>query len=59
MVYLIAATALPLGWLAGLLTFRRTLKWCPDCGAGLKCPSCVRLSFRHMRQPVHGHDRSG
>lgn len=41
MVYLITATALAGGWLAGLLTFRRSLRWCPSCGADLKCPRCV------------------
>lgn len=29
---------LMLGFLAGLLTFKRTLQWCRECGAQLTCP---------------------
>jgi hypothetical protein len=29
-----------LGWLAGMLTFRRSLGWCPRDGATLTCPAC-------------------
>jgi len=31
-----------LGWLAGMLTFRRSLRWCPRCGETLRCGSCRR-----------------
>lgn len=46
MDYLIITTALAAGWLAGLLTFRRSLRWCPTCGADLKCPRCVHYLTR-------------
>jgi len=29
-----------LGVLAGLLTFKRSLRWCPNCGATLACLHC-------------------
>lgn len=32
---------LVLGFLAGLLTFRRTLRWCRACGETLTCARCV------------------
>lgn len=40
----IAATgaALVLGFLAGLLTFKRSLQWRRSCGASLSCPECTR-----------------
>jgi hypothetical protein len=30
-----------LGWVAGMLTFRRSLRWCAACGRMLRCPDCV------------------
>jgi hypothetical protein len=30
-----------LGFLCGLLTFKRTLRWCRRCGETLTCPRCV------------------
>jgi hypothetical protein len=40
-VYLWVATTglgLVLGFVAGLATFKRSLCWCPGCGAELTCP---------------------
>jgi hypothetical protein len=34
-----ALSALGLGFLAGLLTFKRSLR-CPGCGWVLRCPRC-------------------
>ena len=34
--------ALVVGFLAGLLTFKRSLRWCPQCGETLRCPYCPR-----------------
>jgi hypothetical protein len=36
---LLAVTAI-LGFLAGFLTFRRSLQWCKACGWTLECPVC-------------------
>jgi hypothetical protein len=33
--------ALVVGFAAGFVTFRRSLKWCPSCGAGLRCIECT------------------
>lgn len=33
--------ALAVGFLAGLVTFKRSLRWCPGCGAVLRCPECA------------------
>ena len=30
--------AMIVGFLAGLLTFRRASHWCPECGLNLTCP---------------------
>lgn len=30
--------ALTLGFLAGLLTFKQKIQWCPRCGAVKRCP---------------------
>ncbi|MEV0726556.1 hypothetical protein AB0I37_27720 [Micromonospora purpureochromogenes] len=34
------SAALVLGFLAGLLTFKRSLQWCRICGASLACLEC-------------------
>jgi hypothetical protein len=31
-----------LGWLAGMLTFKRSLLWCKNCGRVLTCVSCAK-----------------
>jgi hypothetical protein len=36
-----------LGWLAGMLTFRRSHRWCPRCGQTLRCTAC-----RHTAVPA-------
>lgn len=50
--------ALVLGFLTGLLTFKRSLRWCPVCGATLLCPDCARQrkTTRHPAGPgvTHG-----
>jgi hypothetical protein len=38
------SAALLLGFVAGLVTFRKAQRWCPGCGRGLACPD------RHCRQ---------
>lgn len=30
--------ALPVGFLAGMATFRKSRRWCPHCGVSLVCP---------------------
>lgn len=40
-----------LGWLAGMLTFKRSLRWCSACGAGLKCPQCSRAGLHDLSLP--------
>jgi hypothetical protein len=44
----VAVVALVVGFLAGFVTFRRSLRWCPGCGAFLRCPDCPggRLQVR-------------
>ncbi|MGH3713525.1 MAG: hypothetical protein ACRDT4_08720 [Micromonosporaceae bacterium] len=37
------SAAAVLGFLCGLLTFRRSLRWCRECGETLICPRCVRI----------------
>jgi hypothetical protein len=39
-VLLLAGTAV-LGWVTGMVTFRRSLRWCRHCGRVLRCPECA------------------
>ncbi len=42
MGYVIAAlSALLLGFVAGLVTLKRSSRWCPACGAVLRCTECA------------------
>jgi len=42
MGYVIAAlSALLLGFVAGLATLKRSSRWCPACGAVLRCTECA------------------
>jgi hypothetical protein len=42
MGYLVAALpALLLGFVAGLATLKRSSRWCPACGAVLRCTECA------------------
>jgi hypothetical protein len=34
--------AIGFGFLAGFLTFKRSLRWCQVCGSYLQCPDCLR-----------------
>jgi hypothetical protein len=48
-LYTIVATGLVLlGFVAGMVTFKRSLRWCPVCGATLSCRACAsdRLKAR-------------
>lgn len=40
LLVLVAGTAL-VGWIAGMVTFRRSLRWCGRCGRVLRCPDCA------------------
>ena len=33
-----------LGWAAGMLTFRRSMSWCTECGETLACLRCAPRS---------------
>jgi hypothetical protein len=46
--------ALVIGFLAGLLTFKRKQLWCPEHGETMRCPSCAEENAP-MRS--HGHGR--
>jgi hypothetical protein len=34
--------ALLVGFLAGMLTLKRSTRWCPMCGMALRCPDCTQ-----------------
>ncbi len=36
----IVGASVLVGFLAGLLTFKRSSRWCPLCGTTLSCASC-------------------
>jgi hypothetical protein len=29
-----------LGWVAGMVTYRQSRRWCTDCGCTLRCTNC-------------------
>lgn len=31
---------LVVGFVVGMVMFQRSLRWCPTCGAGLRCVEC-------------------
>lgn len=33
-----------LGWLAGMVTLKRSQAWCAACGRRLSCAACARVS---------------
>ncbi len=38
--------ALLMGFVAGLVTLRRSSRWCPACGAVLRCTECAAQPTR-------------
>jgi hypothetical protein len=51
--YLTIVVALLVGWLAGMLTFKRSEHWCRACGTRLTCAACVqRHVFANKRRRV-------
>ena len=42
MSYLVVVLpALVLGFVAGLVTLKRSARWCPACGQALRCTHCA------------------
>jgi len=42
MAYILATlAALAVGFIAGLLTLKRSNRWCPSCGHTLACTQCA------------------
>jgi hypothetical protein len=57
---LVASSALVVGFLAGLLAFRRKSRWCPTCGSTFTCPDTAEhhrfpVGDRPRRSPNTGH----
>lgn len=48
------------GFLGGLLTFKRSLRWCRHCGAALTCASCEgwRTTGRLLAPDARSGDRA-
>lgn len=52
--------ALLVGFIAGLVTYRKSRRWCTACGATLRCPDCAeRLSGRVRAANVGARYRRG
>jgi hypothetical protein len=47
--------ALAVGFLGGLLTFKRSLRWCRRCGGHLQCLACLRQAQRLSQVGHHRH----
>lgn len=54
-VALATISAAPIGFLAGLLSFRAKQQWCPTCGATLTCPDPTY----HVHNPKDRRFRHG
>ena len=46
-----------LGWLAGMATFHRSLRWCRRCGQILNCPDCAEPNTCPRTGTGHGRPR--
>jgi hypothetical protein len=40
-----------LGFVAGMLTFKRSQRWCPRCGIALRCLECARAGLDTIGLP--------
>jgi hypothetical protein len=49
--------ALVIGFLAGLLSFKVKTRWCPACGATLRCADCVQHGVVGNRGHLNHHER--
>lgn len=45
----IATAAAIVGFLAGFTTFKRSMRWCKACGAGLTCAHCAASVRNRLR----------
>lgn len=41
--------ALVVGWLAGMMTFKRSEQWCTRHGTTKTCSQCLAVPMRHPR----------
>jgi hypothetical protein len=51
MVYVLVGAmlgALIVGWLSGMVTFKRSQSWCPACGSRLSCADCPRAGLHRL-----------
>ena len=55
-VTVVAVLTLVVGFVAGLVTFKRSRLWCVECGATLRCVECTE-GVRPVRTP--GRRRPG
>jgi len=44
-----AVTSLVAGFVAGLLIYQKSRRWCAVCGANLRCPECVAVARPKLR----------
>jgi hypothetical protein len=40
---IVAIAGVLLGFIAGLLSYRQSRRWCGRCGGSLACPTCVPI----------------
>lgn len=48
-VTVVGLASLLCGFLAGFTTFRRSWRWCGDCGRALRCLNCSRIAQHEPR----------
>ncbi len=58
MGYVVAATALLLGLIAGFALRKRTNEWCPACGCLLSAAHCPNAAAATARQGAAQHSDS-
>ena len=54
----VAAIFLMVGSVVGFTIFRRSLQWCPRCGAQLSCVDCSASAFVFSGSDVDWRTRS-
>jgi len=55
LLFLAAIPALLVGFVAGLVTYRKSRRWCVVCGATLRCPDCAARTSGRLPAAGSGH----
>jgi hypothetical protein len=54
----IAVLGMAFGFICGLVTIKRSARWCPVCGGGLRCTDCGSNEYTRYAASSHGSRRT-